>query len=84
MLLELHVPFDVLDSFADFSKYKVLILPDEIALDAEGERKLKAFVAGGGKIIASWHSAMGQNGEFALDFGVRREGEPGANLSTWT
>jgi len=67
MLLELHVPFDVLDRYADFGKYKVLILPDEIDVDAETEGKLKAFVAGGGKVIASWHSAQRSDGAFALD-----------------
>jgi len=76
MLLELHVPFDVLDRYADFGKYKVLILPDEIDVDAETEGKLKAFVAGGGKVIASWHSAQRSDGAFALDFGIRRSGAP--------
>jgi len=76
MLLELHVPFDVLDRFADFTKYKVLILPDEIELDTDTAARLKAFVAGGGKIIASWHSGLDATGKFALDFGISRSGEP--------
>jgi hypothetical protein len=54
----------------------VLILPDEIDVDAETEGKLKAFVAGGGKVIASWHSAQRSDGAFALDFGIRRSGGP--------
>ncbi|MEO8884139.1 MAG: beta-galactosidase trimerization domain-containing protein [Devosia sp.] len=76
MLLELHVPFDVLDRYADFAKYKVLILPDEIELDAETSGRLKAFVAAGGKIIASWHSGLDADGNFALDAGIVRSGEP--------
>jgi hypothetical protein len=65
MLLELHVPFDVVDRFADFGKYRVVILPDEIALDAETAGRLKSYVGGGGKIIASWHSGLG-----TLDMGI--------------
>ena len=71
MLLELHVPFDVLDRFADFGKYKVLILPDEIVLDTETAGRLKTFVASGGKLIASWHSGLGM-----LDMGIERSQTP--------
>jgi hypothetical protein len=76
MLLELHVPFDVLDRYADFGRYRVLILPDEITLDGATVEKLKAFVAAGGKIISSWHGALDEAGNFALDFGVERGKEP--------
>ena len=76
MLLELHWPFDVLDRFADFSKYKVLILPDEITLDVETAARLKAYVAAGGKLIASWHSGLDGAGTFALDMGIKRGSGP--------
>ena len=76
ILLELHRPFDVLDRYADFGRYKVLILPDEITLDAETADRLKAYVAAGGKIIASWHSGLDADGAFALDAGISRTGEP--------
>ena len=76
MLLELHRPFDVLDRFADFSKYKVLILPDEITLDANTAARLKSFVAAGGKLIASWHAGLDSAGGFALDMGIKRGGAP--------
>ncbi len=76
MLLELHRPFDVIDSFADFGRYKVLILPDEIGLDAEMAARLRQYVAAGGKIIASWHSGLDANGTFALDAGISRTGVP--------
>ena len=76
MLLELHVPFDVIDRYADFTRYRVVILPDEIALDAGTAAKLKAFAAAGGKIIASWHGGLGEAGDFALDFGISRGGGP--------
>jgi hypothetical protein len=76
VLLELHRPFDVLDRHADFGKYKVLILPDEIVLDADTAARLAAYVAAGGKIIASWHSGLDASGAFALDAGIARSGAP--------
>lgn len=76
MLLELHVPFDVLDRYADFSPYRVIILPDNIKLDPETTAKLQSFVGGGGRIIASWHAGLTADGAFALDFGITRGDAP--------
>lgn len=70
MLLELHLPFDVLDRYADFSAYKVLVLPDEMTLDPATITKLQTFVDEGGRIIASWHACLDAAGGFALDFGL--------------
>ena len=79
MLLELQVPFDVLDRYADFSPYRVIILPDNITLDADTTAKLKAFIGAGGRIIASWHAGLDESGAFALDFGIRRGATPVAS-----
>jgi hypothetical protein len=76
MLQELKRPFDVIDGFAKFDGYKVLILPDEIPVGPELASRLRAFVAVGGKIIASWHSGLDANGAFAIDAGIDRGGEP--------
>lgn len=76
MLLELHRFFDVLDPGADFGAYKLLILPDEIPPEPRLVEKLKAYVAAGGAVLASWHSTLGPNGDFALDFGIRRGAKP--------
>jgi len=46
MLLELHVPFDVIDASGSFETYQVLVLPDEIPVDADLAARFKAFVAG--------------------------------------
>jgi hypothetical protein len=71
MLLELHVPFDVLDRNGKFEDYGLLILPDEIELDDAMTARLKSYVAAGGKIIASWHSGIG-----ALDMGIKVADKP--------
>jgi len=50
--------FDVLDSASDFSKYRLLILPDHIPVFGELAQKLEHYVADGGSVIASFASGM--------------------------
>ncbi len=77
MLQELHHQFDVIDSQSDLSRYRLIVLPDEIPVDDELAGKLRDFVAGGGALLASYHSGLTPaGGEFALDeLGVRWIGE---------
>ncbi|MFS0726070.1 beta-galactosidase trimerization domain-containing protein [Paenibacillus sp. 1P07SE] len=58
MMLEGKLLFDVLDLEADFSRYRVLILPDRIRVDADLRDKLDAFVRGGGKLLATGRSGL--------------------------
>jgi hypothetical protein len=76
MLLELKRPFDVIDPSAVFETYRLIILPDEIGVDAELARRLNAYVAGGGKLLLSGKSGFGADGEMALAAGIRRAGSP--------
>jgi hypothetical protein len=50
--------FDVLDSAGDFSKYRLLILPDHVPVFGELSQKLEYYVARGGSVIASFASGM--------------------------
>ena len=77
MLLELAQQFDILDSKSDFSKYKVLILPDRITVDSTLAEKLDAYLANGGKLIATYKSGLDPNlSEFSLkSLGVKLKGE---------
>ncbi len=65
ILLELKYQFDVIDQEADFSKYKVLIIPDEGSISDECEDKLKDFLKRGGAVIFS-HSATLSDNEFRM------------------
>lgn len=68
MLQEVGHQFDILDSQADFTKYKVLILPDEIPVDETLKAKIDAYLAEGGSLIASFESGMNADkSEFVLD-----------------
>lgn len=77
MLLEGHYLFDTVGVDTDISKYKVVILPDEVRLDKTLAEKFKSYVEGGGKILATGKSGL-KYGEdtFALNFGVEYAGAP--------
>ncbi|MBD2868682.1 beta-galactosidase trimerization domain-containing protein [Paenibacillus arenilitoris] len=75
MLLEGHYLYDVIDREADFSRYRVLILPDHARSDDELRAKLAAYADGGGKVFASGVSALCEEGTFAVDLGAQRVGE---------
>ncbi len=76
ILLEGKYLFDVVDTETDLSAYKIVILPDCALLDTNLEHKLKAFVEGGGKILASGISGMNRNKTgYVFHFGAEWEGE---------
>lgn len=75
MLLENKILFDVLDLESDFSKYKVLILPDVIRISPRFEQKLQDYVKNGGKLLATGISGVNENDQFAFDFGGTFVGE---------
>jgi hypothetical protein len=68
--------FDVIDDQADFSRYRVLVLPDAIPVDAALAAKLEAYLDAGGSLIASFASGMDRaRTAFTLDaLGVRLTG----------
>lgn len=71
MLLEMHAQFDVVDLDRDLSTYKLVILPDEIPLSGTYAEKIKKYLAGGGKVLASGHSGLDPQGTtFILDENV--------------
>ena len=74
MLLEGKYLYDVLDTQSDLSAYKLIILPDIIKVEGAFKEKLDAFVAAGGKVLASGDSAIA-DGKFTYDLGCTYEGK---------
>jgi len=75
VLLEGHYLFNAIDADEDFSKYKLIVLPDCIRLDEFLTEKCRRFIAAGGKILASGTSGLKHDGdEFTLDYGVEYQG----------
>ncbi len=67
MLLQTQHQFDVIDEEADFSRYRVLVLPDEITVSGDLQGKLKGYLSGGGRLLASYRSGLDEAGAgFAL------------------
>lgn len=79
MLLEGKYLYDVLDAECDFSKYKLLILPDVIRITDAISDKLKNFVRNGGKVLCTGNSGVDENGEFIFDLGVKFCGKSAFN-----
>lgn len=75
ILLEGHFLFDVLDADVDFSKYKMLVLPDEIRVDDKLHTKLSMYLEKGGKLFLTGKSGL-QTDEsgFAFDIGADWQG----------
>ncbi len=75
ILLEKHYLFDIIDMQTDFSAYKLLILPDNIRLDGALADRINAYLASGGKVLATGSSGTDVNsGEFLIDLGCKAEG----------
>jgi len=60
MLEESAHQFDVIDSVSDLSRYKVIVLPDNIPVSEELNNKIEAYLADGGAVIASFESGMNE------------------------
>ncbi|HWT25922.1 MAG TPA: alpha-amylase family protein [Solirubrobacteraceae bacterium] len=74
ILEELGHQFDIVDSQSDLGGYAVAVLPDHIPVSPALREKLEAFIAGGGRVLASFASGLDpQSRDFALAaLGVRR------------
>lgn len=57
-LLEHTFTFDVLGPDAGFAPYRLLVLPDDIPIDAQLEERLDAYVAGGGRLLLTGDSGV--------------------------
>ena len=63
LLIEQHVQFDVVETAADFERYRLVLVPDELEVDAALAERLKAYMRDGGAVIASHRSLRVDGGE---------------------
>ena len=72
ILCEGKVWFDVVDMQADWTPYRLLILPDGMRLAGELEKKVKAYIAQGGRVLATGDGGMAADrDEQLLDLGAK-------------
>mgnify|MGYP005837573315 CR=1 FL=1 len=75
-LLEGHFLFGLVDRHTDLAPFKLLVLPDVIAVDDVLKDKIDAYLAGGGKLLLTGKSGLRPDGGgFALDVGGDYDGE---------
>ncbi len=67
--------YDFIDRDADFSKYKLIIMPDYVTFDENIKAKTDAYLKKGGKLLLSGGSGLDENGEFCVDAGIKYLGE---------
>ena len=77
LLAELKYQFEVIDENSDWSRYRLLILPDNIRMTETISAKLKAFMSSGGAVFATGDSGFDEDGKnFCLEneFGIHYAG----------
>lgn len=68
--------FDFIGQKSDFSRYKVIILPDEITLTPETAERLDTFMQQGGKVLASYRGGLvEQTQQFPTSWGIHFVGD---------
>lgn len=70
LLLEGHYLFDTIDDRMDLSRYKLVILPDEVRVGPEFKIRLDDFIASGGKLMLTGSSGFNEDGESLFDIGA--------------
>ncbi|HJZ45671.1 MAG TPA: alpha-L-fucosidase [Roseiflexaceae bacterium] len=76
-LEQLKHQFQFIDTGADLAPYAVVILPDEVPVDAALAGRLRAYLAAGGSLLLSDRAGLdAATGDFALaeELGVRYQG----------
>lgn len=74
ILLETGRLYDYIDTQTDFSKYKLLIIPDYRRNDEGLKEKIDAYLEKGGKLLISGTAGTDENG-FIFDTGAVFDGE---------
>ena len=69
LLLEGQFTFDVVDPQSDFNLYRLLILPDAVAVDDTLRNKIAAYVASGGRVLLTGRSGVDPQKGFVFDCG---------------
>jgi hypothetical protein len=70
ILLENHYLFDSVDDRMDISRYKLVILPDNIKVSEKFRAKLAQYLENGGKIMLTGESGFDEQGKPLFDIGA--------------
>lgn len=74
-MLEGHFLFELVDRRMDFSRFKVLVLPDDIRIDDDLKILIDSYLAGGGRLLLTGESGLWKDRTgFAFDLGAEYAG----------
>jgi len=86
-LIDMHLQYDIIQFDCDLSRYQLLILPDQAALNDDELKLLRDYARAGGRLLASgcsslWDEAGGRRADFGLAdiFGVQYESDAGCEF----
>jgi hypothetical protein len=75
VLEQLKVQFQVLDAACDLAPYRVVVLPDSVAVDPALAEKLRAYLNAGGRLLVTNRSGLaGEDYLLAAEMGVHYAG----------
>ncbi len=75
LLEELAIQFDIIDDSMALLGYRLVILPDNYTVTPDFQKKLDAYVAMGGAVLACHHGGMDEGGQFPACFPAQYVGE---------
>lgn len=76
ILLEGHFLFDIIAPDMDFSRYKLLIFPDDLIIDDCCKQKIESFLSNGGKVIFSGKGGLNAKIDSGVEFCGENEFDP--------
>lgn len=75
LLLECHYLFDVINETHTFDDYRLLIIPDQFAIEPKLQAKLEAYLKRGGKLVLSSESGLNTDkSAFLFEIGAEFSG----------
>lgn len=74
MLEELAVQFDIIDMETPLDGYPLVILPDDLTVTPEYQRRLDAYARGGGRVLACARGGLNAAGAYPESFGAAHHG----------
>jgi len=77
LLTEHHVQFDVISGGAELERYRLLVLPDTLAVDEALAARLQAYLQGGGAMIGAYDALRiaGTDRLWAEELGLQYAGQ---------
>lgn len=75
MLEELSVQFDIVDIGYDLSGYKLVILPEDLVITGEMQKKLDTYAEAGGRILSCGKGGLSEEKVYPACFQADYEGE---------